>query len=136
LAGLIPTEESEALPTVIPAGTLNRSDAAKPLGLTGEARSAPAVMEATARDIPEEDAIPVILRGRTRVDPILPVRVHPVGDLRTFRAAREARPAQAPATGAAPARPVQAALAAARAAGPSEGLASRLRSPGRSGEYR
>ena len=114
-------EESAALLTVIPARTPNRSHAAKPPRLTAKVLTVPAAMEAMAPGIPAEDMVPAILLAHTPLDRILPVRVHPVGVLRTLRVAADRPPGQAPpAPVPALARRVQAAQAAARAAGLSE----------------
>ena len=103
--------------TVILAGTRNRSQAAKPRRLTVGALTVPVAMEAMAPCIPAEDT-PAILRARTPLGRILPVRVHPAGVPRTLRAAADGPPVQAPAAPvAALARPVQAAQAVALAAG-------------------
>ena len=117
-------EKSGVLLTVIPALMPMRSHAVKLRRLTAEALSELALMEAAAPGIPKEGTVPVLLRGRTHLDRILPARVHTVGVPRTLRAAAEARPAQAPAVpaAAAPALRVRAARVEARAAGRSEPL--------------
>src|SRR5215472_16385571 len=114
-------EKSGVLLTDTPALMPMRSHAVKLRRLTRGAHSVPAAMD---RGTPAEGTIRATLRGRARLDRILPVRVHTVGVLRT-RAAAEGRPARPPAAPAgeeALARRVRAAREEARAAGPSEPL--------------
>lgn len=113
----IPTEESEALLTVILPRTPNRSHAANQRRLTAEAPTVRAAMEAMAPATPTEVTL-AILRARTPLDRILSVRVRRAGALRTLLAEADGRPVRAPAAPAAVlAHRVQAALAAAHEVG-------------------